>query len=91
MVPCEPVNYLNIEHGSFDKWSILNPEGFWDNMEVIGDWPHELWPSVIKVYWPNGKLNIQDVVFHLNHGTGFAMNETWYKQLLDSNNIVELL
>jgi hypothetical protein len=93
MVPCDIVKYLDVEYGGYDKWSIPRPIKYeWKNMEKNHSvWTNDEWPSVYKVYKPNGQLNIDDTIYNLNQDTKRNITKEYYMQLLNNNQIRELL
>jgi hypothetical protein len=93
MVPCDIVKYLNVEYGKYSKWAFSNPLRYnWANVDYNSlKWSDDTWPSIHKVYTADGKLNIDDTVFHLKHNTNFSITVDEYRVLLKNGKIREIL
>jgi len=65
MVPCDPVNYLDIEY-SKDIWRKPEKEDYdWPNLIYFNDYSDEEYKEVVKYYSIDGKFDANTTRIHL--------------------------
>jgi hypothetical protein len=65
MVPCDPVNYLDIEY-SKDIWKIPEKENYdWPNLIYFNDYSDAEYKEAVKYYKDNGEIDKAATNIHL--------------------------
>jgi hypothetical protein len=76
LVPCDPIDYLNNEYGSFDKWIIpISKDYKWSNLDTnYSLWSDSHWPYAIKFFSTNGKLNNAGTLNFINKNSNLNLS-----------------
>jgi hypothetical protein len=77
LVPCDSIDYLNNEYGSFDKWILpISKDYKWSNLDTnYSLWFDSHWPYAIKFFSPNGKLNNAGTLNYINKNSNFNLSK----------------
>ncbi len=69
LVPCDPVEYLNLEYGEANNWIFPKSKNYtWSNLDKQHtNWTDKEWPHAIKFYNINGFNKIETINFVNNY------------------------
>ena len=74
LVPCKPIEYLNLEYGRIENWMVPRKKNYiWTNLEKkFTNWTESQWVHAIKFYSPRFGFDRKQTLKFIN---GFLKNK----------------
>lgn len=69
LVPCDPVQYLDLEYGKNSWQTPLSSKYKWKNLVFVGNWTDDEWPQAVRYYEKNGTLNLVKTLKYLTENS----------------------